>query len=169
MEGWRNTSYGKEKVLTKNGGRVRWTIKINCFHRWCVIGIDEGQLNADYSFWDSKKSTHYAWSADSGEITGTQPVQRSEEDNDVEHEGDVTWNLTQFSSWKSFSDTCADGDIFHMELDLDHNTLSFAIHDEEMKVAFTNIKRTEIGYSLAVYLYDVGDSVSILSMEHIAG
>ena len=142
--GWKNTSYGKNKVLTKDGGSIRWKIKINHFDQFCVIGIDEGQNNTNAAFWNIDTSVHYSWAADDGAIRN---------------------GSCKIPSWRPFSDPGEDGDILCIELDNDRNTLGFAINDGEMKTAFTDVKPTEIEYSLAVYLYDENDSVSIVSME----
>ena len=139
----RTSSFGKKKVLTKHGGRVRWTIKINNFLNFCVIGIDAGQHNVNDAFWSLNESVHYAWAADDGQIRGSDSV-----------------------LWRKFSSPCTDGDVVCMELDVDRNTLSFAINGGEMKIAFNDVKATEIGYSLAVYMFDENDSVSLVSVDN---
>merc|ERR1719295_1066795 len=115
---------------------MTWRIRINNVETYCVIGIDEGNKNVDDRFFDSVQSRHYALSADDGK-------KRSHVDK-----GDFVW--------MPFSDPFGDGDIVCMQLDMRHHTLSFGINDGKMEIAFKDVESTEIGYSLAVYLYDKG-------------
>ena len=142
-----NTSYGKNKVVSKYGGSVRWTIMINHIRQSCVIRIEEGRNNVDECFWNSTKSAHYALAVGDGLI---------------HHLCANRASCNQISSWRPFCSPCTDGDTVCMELDIDRNTLSFGINGGEMRIAFTEIKPTEIGYSLAVYMLSANDSVSII-------
>ena len=150
--GWQNTTYGKIKVLTKHGGRVRWKLKIDRYRATCIIGIDEGRKNLRDTFWDSSKSTHYAWEGISGFIRGTG------------HLASRRYYIED-RQWKPFSKPFRSGDIVQIELDMDRSRLRFGINNGKLKTAFKGIKPTEIGYSLAVHLFDRRDSVSIVSTK----
>merc|ERR550525_10404 len=110
-EGWENTTYGMMKFKTSDGGRVRWGIKINQMEKYCVVGIDEcdvDESNTETSFWDSDESIHYAWAGDNGTISGT-VIDRGHE-------------------WTEFSNKFGDGDIVYVELDANAMTVSFGIN-----------------------------------------
>ena len=143
-----NTSYGKQKFKTKDGGKVKWEIEINYFLRTIVIGISEGDKSGNSNFWDSSnsESIHYAVGINGGH-------HRVNDDDSVD---------TYF-----YVD---EGDIIYLELDMNENTLSFNGGTGYCRnKVFTNIKHTDIGYSLAVYLRDWEDSVTIKSLEYSCG
>eukprot|EP01084_Bolivina_argentea_P055104 101043_1 len=139
-----HTCYGSQVIPYNSTGVHKWTIKIDRLKGGdCAIGIDEASHKwKDKAFYDHPEGTnHYGYSAYNG--------------NKYNPSGNGT----------KYNKEYATNDIIEIVLDLSCKKLSFGINNSQTKHAF-NVKNTNIGYCLAVALFNPNDSLSLISYNN---
>ena len=135
------TAYGSQIIKYDSSGVHRWRLKINRISSdiQCIVGIDESNhLSFNKYFCSTPDHLYYGYSGWGNEFDQT--------------------------GWRSYKTKYKNGDIVQVELDMNDKLMTFYINDKKIKPI--GVRKTDIGYSLAVsFLYN-DDNVTLLSYNY---
>eukprot|EP01084_Bolivina_argentea_P227816 384839_1 len=136
------TCYGSVIIPYDSKGIHKWKFKLE--HVTCsyCIGVDEVSYKwENRTLYDAKGTNNYSYAGTSGGKYGSS------------------------GQWTQYSVKYKTNDIVEMVFNLNTKMLSFGVNGHKLKDAFMIIN-SDIGYAMAVSVYTINDSITLLSYSH---